>query len=184
MTEREQVEQQIREVLESEEQAVPLSNKLFSPSGLFSRLASTEEERRVLVQSPLFKEAQRRFRTLQRSEVKEFARAFAGKVVDAAPSMFTANPLKRLRKGKIFVDYLRNDKGSTAVAPYSVRARQGAPASIPLPWAEITKKLDPQRFTLRSVPDLILKRADPWRDIAKVRQQITARVRHAVGLTD
>lgn len=74
MTEREQIEQQIREVLESEEQAIPLSNKLFSPSGLFSRLASTEEERRVLVQSPLFKEAQRRFRTLQRSEVKEFAR--------------------------------------------------------------------------------------------------------------
>ena len=117
-------------------------------------------------------------------EVKEFARAFAGKVVDAAPSMFTANPLKRLRKGKIFVDYLRNDKGSTAVAPYSVRARKGAPVSMPLPWAEITKKLDPQRFTLRTVPDLILKPADPWRDIAKVRQQITARVRQAVGLTD
>jgi len=61
------------------------------------------------------------------SEVKEFARAFADSVVEAAPSMFTANALKRLRKGKIFVDYLRNDKGSTAVAPYSVRAREGAP---------------------------------------------------------
>ena len=79
---------------------------------------------------------------------------------------------------------LPDDKGSTAVAPYSVRSRKGAAISMPLPWAEITKKLDPQRFTLRSVPDLILKRADPWRDIAKVRQQITARARHAVGLTD
>jgi len=118
------------------------------------------------------------------SEVKDFARAFALSVVEAAPSMFTANPLKRLREGKIFVDYLRNDKGSTAVAPYSVRAREGAPVSIPMPWSEITRKLDPKRFTLRSVPRLISKRSDPWRDIAKVRQQITERARRAVGLKD
>jgi bifunctional non-homologous end joining protein LigD len=116
------------------------------------------------------------------AEVKEFARAFAESVVEAAPSMFTANPLKRLRKGKIFVDYLRNDKGSTAVAPYSVRAREGAPVSMPMPWSEITEKLAPQRFTLRTVPALISKRADPWRDMSKTRQTITARARRAVGL--
>jgi bifunctional non-homologous end joining protein LigD len=118
------------------------------------------------------------------SEVKDFARAFAESVVEAAPSMFTANPLKRQRTGKIFVDYLRNDKGSTAVAPYSVRARDGAPVSMPMPWGEITRKLDPRRFTLRSVPTLIAKRADPWRDMPKVRQQITERARRAVGLKD
>ena len=117
-------------------------------------------------------------------EVKEFARAFADSVVEAAPSMFTANPLKRLRKGKIFVDYLRNDKGSTAVAPYSVRAREGAPVAMPMPWSEITKKLDPRRFTLRTVPALVAKRPDPWRDMPKVRQQITERARRAVGLKD
>jgi bifunctional non-homologous end joining protein LigD len=116
--------------------------------------------------------------------VKEFTRAFAESVVEAAPSMFTANPLKRLRKGKIFIDYLRNDKGSTAVAPYSVRAREGAPVSLPLPWAEITKTLAPHRFTLRSVPSVIAKRADPWREMAKVRQRITERARRAVGLKD
>jgi bifunctional non-homologous end joining protein LigD len=98
--------------------------------------------------------------------------------------MFTANPLKRLRKGKIFVDYLRNDKGSTAVAPYSVRAREGAPVAMPMPWSEITKKLDPRRFTLRTVPALVAKRPDPWRDMPKVRQQITERARRAVGLKD
>lgn len=115
-------------------------------------------------------------------EVKEFARAFAGTVVEAAPSMFTANPLKRLRKGKIFVDYLRNDRGSTAVAPYAVRARAGATVAFPVPWPDVTKKLDPKRFTLRTVPALIAKRADPWREMAKVRQVITERARRAVGI--
>ena len=75
MTDREKAEQQIRETLANESQAIPLSNKLFSPDGLFSRLADTEEERRVLVQSPLFRQAQRRFRELQRTEAREFTRA-------------------------------------------------------------------------------------------------------------
>jgi hypothetical protein len=75
MTKQERVEEQIHEVLASETQAIPLSSRLFSPDGLFSHLASTEEERRILVQSPLFKQAQRRFRELQRAEIKEFARA-------------------------------------------------------------------------------------------------------------
>ena len=117
-------------------------------------------------------------------EVKAFARAFAESVVAAAPSMFTANPLKKLRTGKIFVDYLRNDQGSTAVAPYSVRAREGATVSMPMPWSDITKKLDPKRFTLRTVPALIAKRADPWREMAKIRQMITERARRAVGMED
>ncbi len=117
-------------------------------------------------------------------EVKAFARAFAESVVEAAPSMFTANPLKRLRAGKIFIDYLRNDQGSTAVAPYSLRAREGAPVSMPMPWPEVTKRLDPRRFTLRTVPALIAKRADPWREMAKVRQLISERARRAVGLKD
>jgi bifunctional non-homologous end joining protein LigD len=117
-------------------------------------------------------------------EVKEFARAFAGTVVDAAPTMFTANPLKKLRKGKIFVDYLRNDKGSTAVGPYALRARAGAPVAFPVPWSEVTKELEPKRFTMSTVPGLIAKRADPWAGMAKVRQQITQRARRAVGLAD
>ena len=74
MTERERVEQEIREVLESESHAIPLSNRLFSPGGLFSHLADTEEERRVLVRTPLFKQAQRRFMELQRAEAEAFAK--------------------------------------------------------------------------------------------------------------
>ena len=98
--------------------------------------------------------------------------------------MFTSNPLKKLRAGKIFIDYLRNDQGSTAVAPYSLRAREGATVSMPMPWPEVTKSLDPKRFTLRTVPALIAKRDDPWREMGKVRQFLTGRARRAVGLKD
>jgi hypothetical protein len=75
MTRREEVEQQIREVLVAETQAIPLSNRLFQPDGLFNQLAATEEERRALAQSPLFKEAQRRLTELQKREAAEFAEA-------------------------------------------------------------------------------------------------------------
>ena len=75
MTERERVEQQIRETLATETQAIPLSNKLFSFGGLFNQLAKTEEERRTLAQSPLFKQAQRRLTELQQEEASEFSQA-------------------------------------------------------------------------------------------------------------
>jgi hypothetical protein len=75
MTQREQIEQQIREVLVTETQAIPLSNRLFQPEGLFNQLAATEQERRALAQSPLFREAQRRLTELQKREAAEFAEA-------------------------------------------------------------------------------------------------------------
>jgi hypothetical protein len=75
MTEREQLEKQILDVLAAETQAIPLSNKLFSPSGLFNQLAATEEERRVVARSALFQQAQRRLTELQRHEAAAFARA-------------------------------------------------------------------------------------------------------------
>jgi hypothetical protein len=74
MTEREQIEEQIREVLDKETRAIPLSNALFQPDGLFSRLAGTEAERRVVAQSPLFRQAQKRLSEFQRQEAAEFGR--------------------------------------------------------------------------------------------------------------
>jgi hypothetical protein len=68
MTKREHVEQQIREVLATEGQAIPLSNKLFRPDGLFNELANTEEERRVVTRSALFKQAQKRLMELQQKK--------------------------------------------------------------------------------------------------------------------
>jgi hypothetical protein len=75
MSDREQIEQQIREVLETETHAIALTNRLFSPGGLFGRLAETQDERRLVAKSSLFKEALRRLNTLQKQEVAEFARA-------------------------------------------------------------------------------------------------------------
>lgn len=75
MTEREQVEDQIRQVLAQETRAVPLSNALFRPDGLFGRLAGTEAERRLVAQSPLFRQAQKRLSELQRQEAAEFGQA-------------------------------------------------------------------------------------------------------------
>jgi hypothetical protein len=74
MTERERIEEQIRELLANESRAIFLSDKLFRPEGLFSQLAETEEERRSVVQSPLFKQAQKRLLVLQHQEAAEFKR--------------------------------------------------------------------------------------------------------------
>ncbi len=100
----------------------------------------------------------------------------------AAPARFTINPLKRERTDRIFLDYLRNDRGSTAVAPYVVRARPGATISLPIEWNEVNARLDPSRYTLASVPKVLAARKnDPWAGMTKHRQTIAAAQR-ALGL--
>jgi bifunctional non-homologous end joining protein LigD len=80
---------------------------------------------------------------------------------------------KAKRTGKIFVDYLRNDVTSTAVAPYSARAREGATVSTPLAWKELTDNLKLPSFTIDTVPQRLKKqRKDPWQDFRNTKQKI------------
>jgi bifunctional non-homologous end joining protein LigD len=105
--------------------------------------------------------------------VKNFARAFAEFLAARAPGKYTTNLSKKARTGRIFIDYLRNERGSTAIAPYSTRAREGAPVAVPMSWEEVTAKLDPAGFGVDSVRARLraLKR-DPWKDFFTLRQSI------------
>jgi bifunctional non-homologous end joining protein LigD len=80
-----------------------------------------------------------------------------------SPERYVLNMAKKLRVGRIFLDYLRNDRLSTAVAPLSPRARPGAPVSMPLNWTQVRAGLDPMRYTLHTVPAL-LARSGAWQD--------------------
>jgi DNA ligase D len=115
-------------------------------------------------------------RTAGWDETKAFAKALAAALAEAQPTRYLTRVSKAERVGKIFIDYLRNDPTSTAVAPYSTRARPGAPVALPLAWEELDVSLDPGRFNLRTVPKLIEKQAlDPWATIGDVRQRLPKR---------
>lgn len=102
-------------------------------------------------------------------EVKDFAHDFARALEQAAPDRYTATLSKKARTGKIFVDYLRNGRGATTVAPYSSRAKKGATISMPVTWPEIEKGLPPNAFPLGDKTTLAqLKKTDPWKDFFKL----------------
>jgi bifunctional non-homologous end joining protein LigD len=108
------------------------------------------------------------------------AKAFAQKVCQVmaadAPDRYVVNMAKKLRTGRIFLDYLRNDRMATAVAPLSPRARDGATVSMPVPWTQVKAGLDPRRYTLRSVPAL-LKKPTGWEDYCGSERSIEAAIR-------
>ncbi|MEW6630228.1 MAG: DNA ligase D [Pseudomonadota bacterium] len=102
-------------------------------------------------------------------EVKGFAHDFARALEQAAPDRYTATLSKKARTGKIFVDYLRNGRGSTTVAPYSSRAKKGATVSMPVTWPELEKGVLPNAFPIGDETTLAeLKKADPWADFFKL----------------
>jgi bifunctional non-homologous end joining protein LigD len=94
-------------------------------------------------------------------EAKAFAQGVCQWMANDEPEQYLLNMSKKLRKGKIFLDYLRNDRMSTAVAPLSPRARPGATVSMPMIWTQVKSGLDPKRYTVRTVPAL-LARTKAW----------------------
>ncbi|HKM70215.1 MAG TPA: DNA ligase D, partial [Stellaceae bacterium] len=111
-------------------------------------------------------------------EVKAFTKWVADRFVAQSPERFTANQAKRARRGRIYIDYLRNSRGATAIGTYSPRARPGAPVSTPLFWEEVEKGVPPDSFSVVTVPQrLAALDADPWAEIGKLRQSIGAAVR-------
>lgn len=96
-------------------------------------------------------------------QCKTFAKAVSERIRAADPDRFTTTLAKTARGGKIFLDYLRNGRMATAVAPWSPRARPGAGIAFPLSWGQVKTGLDPRAFTLPDAPAL-LKTPDAWKD--------------------
>ncbi len=92
-------------------------------------------------------------------DAKAFARIVCEQMAADSPKLYLTTMAKKDRGGRIFLDYLRNDRMATAVAPLSPRVRDGAPVSMPLTWAQVKKGLDPKKFSVRTVPALLRKSA-------------------------
>ena len=106
--------------------------------------------------------------------VKPFARAFAESMSQAEPARFVATASKKLREGKIFLDYLRNGRGATSVASYSLRARDGAPVAVNLAWSELPRLKAANFFDIDSVPKRLAKlKSDPWEGINEIQQNLS-----------
>jgi bifunctional non-homologous end joining protein LigD len=115
-------------------------------------------------------------RALGWPEAKAFAQAVCAQMNDDNPTRYIVKMSKSARTGRIFLDYLRNDRTATAVAPLSSRAREGAPVSMPVPWAQVRTGLDPMRFTVATVPGL-LTRNTGWQDYDKSERPLAEAIR-------
>ena len=112
-------------------------------------------------------------------EHKALSQAIVTELARSAPDRYVTNMSKRARKGKIFLDYLRNGRGATAIAPYSTRARAGALIATPISWKELEQGAKPSDFDLaRVVQRLQQEKEDPWAGMYRRRQGLTTKQRN------
>jgi bifunctional non-homologous end joining protein LigD len=106
---------------------------------------------------------------------KNFAYAIAESMATEHPKLYLTNMRKSLRKGRIFLDYLRNGRGATAIAPYSTRARDTATVAAPITWDELVAGARPEHFTIHSMLERVSElETDPWKKYGRLKQSITA----------
>ncbi|HEX3397946.1 MAG TPA: DNA ligase D [Steroidobacteraceae bacterium] len=108
---------------------------------------------------------------------KNFAHLVCAQMAQDSPRQYLDNMSKAKRSGRIFLDYLRNDRTATAVAVLSPRAREGAPVSMPLVWQDVKKGLNSQAFTVRSAPALLVKNK-PWKEYAAGARSLADAIKH------
>jgi bifunctional non-homologous end joining protein LigD len=115
--------------------------------------------------------------------LKEFSRAFVNRLAGQDPERYTTNLSKAARHGKVFLDYLRNERGSTAVAAYSTRAKPHATVSTPLTWDELSAAVQSDHFRVDNLPRrLRALDGDPWEGFFTVRQSLTAAMCRSLGV--
>lgn len=116
-------------------------------------------------------------------EVKGFSKKIADEFSRLYPDRYLAKMSKALRRGRIFIDYLRNGRGATAIAAFSTRARDGASISTPLTWEELVAGVKPNEFTIRNIAERLRKlKKDPWEGYAETRQYLSAKLLREFGL--
>ena len=111
---------------------------------------------------------------------KTFAQTVCTQMAEDSPDRYIMTMAKKARAGRIFLDYLRNDRMATAVAPLSPRARAGATVSMPLTWSQVRRGLDPLKYTVSSTPAL-LARSSAWSDYHEGARPIDQAIRQLTG---
>ncbi|SEC48158.1 ATP-dependent DNA ligase LigD phosphoesterase module /ATP-dependent DNA ligase LigD polymerase module [Burkholderia sp. WP9] len=148
-------------------EAAQLTRSLLEELGLTS-FCKTSGGKGLHVVVPLAKQA-------GWDEVKDFSQAVAQHMAATLPKYFSAKMGAQNRKQKIFVDYLRNNRGSSTVAAFSARARPGLGVSVPLTWDEVATSTGGDQWTIENLHERLADlKSDPWADYSKTRQRITA----------
>ena len=115
-------------------------------------------------------------------KIKEFSHGFVRMIERSNPALYLTMMTKAARTGKIYLDYLRNERGATAVAPYSPRARANVGVAMPLAWSELDSEGRPDYRVGNFETWSARLKKDPWAKLASTRQRITADARRALGL--
>lgn len=110
--------------------------------------------------------------------IRVFSKGFMQIISESNPGYYTMNMQKQNRKGKIFLDYLRNGYGATAIIPYSLRARTQPSVAFPIAWKDLKKYSRPDEILLKDAFEIVKKRKDPWADYFGMKQRIAALENH------